>query len=47
MSAEQAPISGAERIRSLSDEDDVFRAFDSYPWTKDNAFKVRYSIWKP
>ncbi|KAM3513697.1 hypothetical protein MY11210_002606 [Beauveria gryllotalpidicola] len=31
-------LSGARGIRSLTDQDAVFRAFDSYPWTKDKAF---------
>ncbi|KAJ6441933.1 hypothetical protein O9K51_05484 [Purpureocillium lavendulum] len=30
--------SGADRIRSLTDDDSIFQAFDSYPWTKDKAF---------
>ncbi|KAJ6783712.1 hypothetical protein PWT90_05462 [Aphanocladium album] len=36
MTAEQ--LSGTQGIRSLTDQDAVFRAFDSYPWTKDKAF---------
>ncbi|KAF4126419.1 hypothetical protein GMORB2_0155 [Geosmithia morbida] len=32
------PLSAAERIRFLTNDDDVFRAFDSYPWTKDKTF---------
>ncbi|KAK5997125.1 hypothetical protein PT974_02478 [Cladobotryum mycophilum] len=32
------PLSGADRIRSLRDQDAVYRAFDAYPWTKDTAF---------
>ncbi|KAJ2902350.1 hypothetical protein MKZ38_000667 [Zalerion maritima] len=32
------PISGAERIRALTDTDEKFKAFDSYPWTKDQTF---------
>lgn len=32
---------GADRIRSLTSDDDVFRAFDSYPWAKDKSFLVR------
>ncbi|TQV97599.1 hypothetical protein V2A60_006660 [Cordyceps javanica] len=36
MAAEQ--LSGVQGIRSLTDQDAVFRAFDSYPWTKDKAF---------
>ncbi|GAB0133832.1 hypothetical protein EsDP_00002226 [Epichloe bromicola] len=31
-------LSGAERIRSLQDDDSIFRAFDAYPWTKDKMF---------
>ncbi|OAA52382.1 hypothetical protein BBO_00223 [Beauveria brongniartii RCEF 3172] len=31
-------LSGVGGIRSLTDQDAVFRAFDSYPWTKDKAF---------
>ncbi|KAH8712930.1 hypothetical protein HC256_006104 [Beauveria bassiana] len=31
-------LSGVRGIRSLTDQDAVFRAFDSYPWTKDKAF---------
>ncbi|UNI20031.1 hypothetical protein JDV02_006163 [Purpureocillium takamizusanense] len=30
--------SGADRIRSLTDQDAIFQAFDSYPWSKDKAF---------
>lgn len=41
MSAEQ--LSGTRGIRSLTDNDAVFRAFDSYPWTKDKAFMVSFS----
>ena len=40
--AQSAP--GADRIRSLTDDDSVFQAFDAYPWTKDKAFLVRLSI---
>ncbi|EGX93202.1 hypothetical protein CCM_04574 [Cordyceps militaris CM01] len=36
MAAEQ--LSGAQGIRSLTNHDAVFHAFDSYPWTKDKAF---------
>ncbi|KFA66623.1 hypothetical protein S40285_03073 [Stachybotrys chlorohalonatus IBT 40285] len=32
------PLSGAEAIRLLKEDDAVFRAFDAYPWTKDNMF---------
>jgi hypothetical protein len=42
MAAQPAPsLSGADRIRALKDDDDIFQAFDMYPWTKDPAFKVR------
>jgi hypothetical protein len=34
------PLSGAEAIRLLKEDDAVFRAFDAYPWTKDNMFLV-------
>ena len=40
MSAEPQPLAGTDRIRSLKDEDAVFRAFDSYPWNKDKTFMV-------
>lgn len=39
--AEPTSITGADGIRSLKDDDAVFRAFDSYPWTKDKTFMVR------
>ncbi|KAG6139556.1 hypothetical protein E4U38_008171 [Claviceps purpurea] len=32
------PLSGADRIRSLQTDDDIFHAFDAYPWTKDKSF---------
>ncbi|KAG5958745.1 hypothetical protein E4U58_005266 [Claviceps cyperi] len=32
------PLSGADRIRSLQNDDDIFHAFDAYPWTKDKSF---------
>ncbi|KAG5917729.1 hypothetical protein E4U61_002465 [Claviceps capensis] len=32
------PLSGADRIRSLQTDDDIFAAFDAYPWTKDKSF---------
>ncbi|KAK0386470.1 hypothetical protein NLU13_6305 [Sarocladium strictum] len=35
---QQQPLAGADRIRSLQDEDAVFQAFDSYPWKKDPMF---------
>lgn len=40
MSSNPQPLSGAERIRSLTDEDAIFQAFDSYPWKKDKSFIV-------
>lgn len=43
MASESQPTSGADRIRSLKTEDDIFNAFDSYPWTKDKNFMVRPS----
>ncbi|KAG6009272.1 hypothetical protein E4U21_002876 [Claviceps maximensis] len=33
-----APLPGADRIRSLQDDDDIFHAFDAYPWKKDKIF---------
>lgn len=39
--AEPTSVTGADGIRSLKDDDAVFRAFDSYPWTKDKTFMVR------
>ncbi|WYZ36555.1 hypothetical protein EsH8_II_000061 [Colletotrichum jinshuiense] len=33
-----ATLSGAERIRAITDEDGMFKAFDSYPWHKDKMF---------
>lgn len=41
MASEPQALSGAERIRSLKTEDDIFKAFDSYPWAKDKNFMVR------
>ncbi|UKZ80548.1 hypothetical protein TrVFT333_008309 [Trichoderma virens FT-333] len=38
MAEPQEPYPGADRIRSLTDQDAVFKAFDAYPWTKDAAF---------
>ncbi|KAH6610245.1 hypothetical protein Trco_000265, partial [Trichoderma cornu-damae] len=38
MAEPQEPFPGADRIRSLTDQDSVFKAFDAYPWTKDSAF---------
>jgi hypothetical protein len=34
-------LSGADSIRSLKDDDTIFKAFDAYPWKKDPAFMVR------
>ncbi|KAK7417130.1 hypothetical protein QQX98_004733 [Neonectria punicea] len=34
----QDPISGADRIRALKEDDAVFQAFDAYPWKKDKMF---------
>ncbi|GKU00001.1 hypothetical protein FLAG1_03085 [Fusarium langsethiae] len=31
-------LSGADRIRALKDDDAIFTAFDTYPWTKDKSF---------
>ncbi|KAG5975909.1 hypothetical protein E4U55_007533 [Claviceps digitariae] len=33
-----AALPGADRIRSLQDDDDIFNAFDAYPWKKDKMF---------
>lgn len=41
MAEPQEPYPGADRIRSLTDQDAIFSAFDAYPWTKDSAFLVR------
>ncbi|PNP50859.1 hypothetical protein THARTR1_08480 [Trichoderma harzianum] len=38
MAEPQEPYPGADRIRSLTDQDAIFNAFDAYPWTKDSAF---------
>ncbi|OAA35686.1 hypothetical protein NOR_07877 [Metarhizium rileyi] len=38
MAQSEPSLPGADRIRSLKDEDAVFQAFDSYPWTKDTMF---------
>ncbi|CAI6096947.1 hypothetical protein V2G26_016135 [Clonostachys chloroleuca] len=32
------PPQAVERIRSLTDQDAIFHAFDSYPWAKDKTF---------
>ncbi|KPM34929.1 hypothetical protein AK830_g11637 [Neonectria ditissima] len=34
----QDPLSGADRIRALKEDDAVFQAFDAYPWKKDKMF---------
>ncbi|KAF4984671.1 hypothetical protein FZEAL_187 [Fusarium zealandicum] len=34
----QRPLSGADRIRALQDDNAVFTAFDTYPWKKDKMF---------
>ncbi|PHH65189.1 hypothetical protein CDD81_3320 [Ophiocordyceps australis] len=36
--AQADSLSGAHRIRSLTDNDAIYHAFDAYPWTKDTAF---------
>lgn len=33
-------LAGADRIRALKDDDAIFTAFDTYPWTKDKNFMV-------
>ncbi|CCF37956.1 hypothetical protein CH063_01804 [Colletotrichum higginsianum] len=33
-----ATLSGVERIRAITDEDGMFKAFDTYPWNRDKAF---------
>lgn len=38
--ATEPQLAGADSIRGLTDQDAIFRAFDSYPWTKDTAFMV-------
>ncbi|KAG5995890.1 hypothetical protein E4U52_007654 [Claviceps spartinae] len=38
MALQPPPLSGADRIRSLQTDDDIFHAFDAYPWTKDKSF---------
>ncbi|KAG5962972.1 hypothetical protein E4U57_006595 [Claviceps arundinis] len=38
MALQPPPLSGADRIRSLQTDDDIFNAFDAYPWTKDKSF---------
>ncbi|KAF9877719.1 hypothetical protein CkaCkLH20_04854 [Colletotrichum karsti] len=34
-----ATLSGADRIRAITDEDGMFKAFDTYPWKKDKMFQ--------
>ncbi|RSL97361.1 hypothetical protein CEP52_010957 [Fusarium oligoseptatum] len=34
----QRPLAGADSIRALKDDNAIFTAFDSYPWTKDKMF---------
>ncbi|EFY95723.1 hypothetical protein MAA_08867 [Metarhizium robertsii ARSEF 23] len=38
MAQPEPSLPGADRIRSLKDEDSIFQAFDAYPWTKDTMF---------
>jgi hypothetical protein len=38
----QRPLAGADSIRALKDDNAIFTAFDSYPWTKDKMFMVTY-----
>jgi hypothetical protein len=33
-------LTGADRIRALKDDDAIFTAFDTYPWSKDKNFMV-------
>ncbi|KAJ4254876.1 hypothetical protein NW762_009674 [Fusarium torreyae] len=37
-SPSQRPMSGADRIRALKDDNAIFTAFDTYPWKKDKMF---------
>lgn len=39
-----ATLSGAERIRAITDEDGMFKAFDTYPWKKDKMFLVSHTL---
>ncbi|OLN91960.1 hypothetical protein CCHL11_01502 [Colletotrichum chlorophyti] len=39
-----ATLSGAERIRAITDEDGMFKAFDSYPWKSDKMFIVNLPL---
>lgn len=47
MASSSQALPGADRIRSLKDEDAVFQAFDSYPWKKDPMFMVSCSSNSP
>ncbi|KAH6695833.1 hypothetical protein F5X68DRAFT_32604 [Plectosphaerella plurivora] len=38
MAEQLPPLPGADRIRAIQDDDGKFKAFDSYPWAKDNNF---------
>ncbi|KAL9948110.1 hypothetical protein D7B24_005629 [Verticillium nonalfalfae] len=38
MSQAEPSLAGAERIRAIDDADGTFKAFDTYPWTKDKNF---------
>ncbi|KAM0325402.1 hypothetical protein ACHAQA_007388 [Verticillium albo-atrum] len=38
MSQTAPSLAGAERIQAIQDADGMFKAFDSYPWTKDKNF---------
>ncbi|KAK9441926.1 uncharacterized protein G6M90_00g049240 [Metarhizium brunneum] len=38
MAQPEPSLPGADRIRSLKDEESIFQAFDAYPWTKDTMF---------
>lgn len=41
-SSAQRPLAGADSIRALKDDNAIFSAFDSYPWTKDKMFMVTH-----
>lgn len=38
MAQSPAPSDSLSTIRSLQDQDSIYQAFDSYPWSKDNTF---------
>jgi hypothetical protein len=38
MEQQSQPLSGSDSIRSLKNDDAIYRAFDAYPWKKDPAF---------